>query len=255
MSAADKKPWVRPFLERDAPQRSFGGVYRTAEGGQANLGGVPLTTAEDAVIAAVRLAYKVADAQITRSTRLMERLRRAGERELGQEPERKALDATEQLVFRAMMNGLGWLETAAGGNEADSPIKRLLSAQYRLLGSVLGIGQSRPEPDGAPAADISRPAESAAPSRLAIFLDGSEKRPVLVRRFELSKEGVVQAAQLTFYSNERNRSEPIVGELEVDGGGRPTLKITTPRRAPKGLWRAAICDHDNRQIGLVEIEL
>ena len=51
---------------------------------QAGIGGVPLTTAEDTVVAAVRLAYKVADAQIEHSMRLAQRLRTAGDRQAGE---------------------------------------------------------------------------------------------------------------------------------------------------------------------------
>ena len=47
--------------------------------------------------------YKVAEAQIDRSARLARRLREAGDQAVGPRSDRQALDATEQLVFRAMM--------------------------------------------------------------------------------------------------------------------------------------------------------
>ena len=87
--------------------------------------------------AAVRMAYKVAAAQVDRSSRLAQRLRDAGDRAVGPGSDRQALDATERLVFRAMMGGLTWLETAAA--ERDSPLKRLLAAEYRIVGSMLGL--------------------------------------------------------------------------------------------------------------------
>ena len=57
---ADKSGWKRPNVSRTGPVRSAGGFYRTSQSGRA-LGGVPLTTSEDAVVAAVRLAYDVAE--------------------------------------------------------------------------------------------------------------------------------------------------------------------------------------------------
>ena len=138
-SEQPKSAWSRPQLERDRPIRTHvGGFYRTADGSDAGIGGVPLTTAEDAVVSAVRLAYKVADAQIAQSMRLAQRLRKAGDRQAGEHSDRKALDATEQLVFRAMMGALAWVE-AATATEEGSPLMRLLSSQYRLLGSLLGL--------------------------------------------------------------------------------------------------------------------
>ena len=102
MSAARTpvQPWARPPLARDRPVRTAGGLFRTAQGTSAGintgLGGVPLIATEDAVVAAVRLAYKVADAQIDRSARLAQRLREAGDRAVGARSDRKAIDATEQ---------------------------------------------------------------------------------------------------------------------------------------------------------------
>ncbi len=85
--------WLRPQLERSKPIRTAGGFYRTAEGGRPGLGGVPLTAAEDSVVAAVRMAYNVAEAQIERSARLARRLREAGDRAIGARSDRKAVDA------------------------------------------------------------------------------------------------------------------------------------------------------------------
>ena len=71
---------------------------------------MPLIAAEDAVVAAVRLAYQVAETQIERSARLARRLRKAGDRAVGARSDRKAVDATEQMIVRAMMGALTWLE-------------------------------------------------------------------------------------------------------------------------------------------------
>ena len=138
---------------------------------QAKRKSVPLTEAEDAVVAAVRMAYGVASAQVERSGRLAQRLREAGDRAIGERSDRKAIDATEQLVFRAMMSALAWLEGLAA--EGDSPLKRLVLAQYRILGSILGIDPAeavQPPPEAAmgqpeaAAAPRSAPSPHAAPS-------------------------------------------------------------------------------------------
>ena len=128
-TAIGQERWSRPQLERTKPIRTAGGFYRTAERGQNGLGGVPLIAAEDAVVTAVRLAYQVAETQIERSARLARRLRDAGDRAVGARSDRKAVDATEQMIVRAMMGALTWLEGVGG--ERD-PFKRLMVAQYRL---------------------------------------------------------------------------------------------------------------------------
>lgn len=51
-----EKLWARPQLEDAGPIRNAAGFFRTAEGGGSALGGVPLVAAEDAVVAAVRMA-------------------------------------------------------------------------------------------------------------------------------------------------------------------------------------------------------
>ena len=264
-SEQPKSAWSRPQLERDRPIRTVGGFYRTADGSDAGIGGVPLTTAEDAVVSAVRLAYKVADAQIAQSMRLAQRLRKAGDRQAGEHSDRKALDATEQLVFRAMMGALAWVE-AATATEEGSPLMRLLSSQYRLLGSLLGLSvtdrsnlsQSHP-PDTEPAIPRTlspAPAVSASQAdRLRVVHTGKSRRPVLVKRFRLMRDGPVPETSLEFYSAESVEHDPIEAVLETDDGGRATLKLDTPRNAPTGLWKAAVCLDDDAQVGLVEIEL
>ena len=161
-----EKLWARPQLEDAGPIRNASGFFRTAEGDGSALGGVPLVAAEDAVVAAVRMAYKVADAQLQRSARLAERLRKAGDRAVGEGSERKALDASEQLVFRAMMSGVEWLEAAAA--ERKSPLKRLMTAQYMLMGSMLGLGPAdkfASVPFEAQSEPGSRPPEGQPPTR------------------------------------------------------------------------------------------
>ena len=178
--------WSRPSLERTGPIRSAGGVYRTAETGGESLGGVPLVTAEDAAVAAVRMAYRVAETQIARSGRLADRLRDAGDRAVGEQSDRKALDATERLIFRSMMSAAAWLE--AGVAEGDTPVRRLMATQYRVIGSMLGLTQParrRPSADTAPgvaphAANMAMPPKGAVAgpnskaSRVKIVLKSDE---------------------------------------------------------------------------------
>jgi len=256
---AGQQPWTRPSLERSGPTRKAGGFYRTAEGAGRDVGGVPLNTAEDAVVAAVRLAYKVADAQIARSSNLAQRLSAAGDRAAGEQSGRKALDATEQMVFRAIMSALAWLEAAAPGTAPENPIKRLLTAEYHLLGSLFGLrAPPRPpaapaEPDAGTVAATAR--SSAAPAqRTTVLLRGDHKRPVIVRRLQLEADGPIGPETVTFYSAQAVERDPIPGSLRADQQGRIELSVTTPPNAPTGLWKAAICMGDV-QIGLVEIEL
>ena len=140
--------WRRPQPEVTAPNRSFGGYYRTAdrEIGADQLRGVPLQTAEVAAVAAVRLGYNIVDAQIERGLAIARRLRsgadRAGVPETGQ-----VLTLAENLLNKGAMLGLEMLETAAA--EPDSPMKRLFTAQFRLLGTLLGVdpGTAARRPD------------------------------------------------------------------------------------------------------------
>src|SRR6266508_509068 len=144
----DTTAWLaRRPLKRTAPDRRAGNYFRSAaEDGKGKdgkaIGGIPLNSTEASVVAAVRMAYEVAEVQIDRSARLARRLRDAGDQAAGPHSSRQALDATERLVFRAMMAFLGWLETAAADN--GNALKRLAAAQYRLLGALLGVTPSEP---------------------------------------------------------------------------------------------------------------
>lgn len=209
----EEKKWARPQLERNGPKRTAGGFYRTAEGRQSGLGGLPLNTAEDAVVAAVRLAYKVADAQVQRSARLAQRLRDAGDHAVGARSDRKAVDASEQLVFKAMMGALSWLEGVAA--EGDTPLKRLITTQYKLVGSMLGVmppdtPQHRqpgvpPQPGGQAMTTEPAPPDSDGSQislrRIRIFLDGEVKRPVSLRRCEVTSADPLEAKVRSIMSN------------------------------------------------------
>src|SRR5262245_40218114 len=115
--------WSRPQVERDGPRRTTGTLFRSADRSESQ----PSTT-EDAVVAAVRMAYKIAQANVARSTRLSQRLRKAGDRAAGAQSPRKAVDATQDLVTDAMISAFGWVEAFLAD---DSRLKRVSAAQYR----------------------------------------------------------------------------------------------------------------------------
>jgi hypothetical protein len=252
----------RPQLDRAGPIRTAGGLYRTAESGQGALGGVPLTAAEDAVVAAVRMAYRVADAQVDRSARLAQRLRDAGDRAVGPRSDRQALDASEKLVFKSLMGALAWLEAAAA--QGDTPLRRILVAQYKMLGSLFGLttptghatefaGQAAEAAGRADGARRGRhgPGDEAAAVR--IVLKGEVKRPVWIRRWRVAASSAL-TVQVSFYNGEKLEHE-LKGVVAIDAQGAATLTLSPDRQTPSGRWRGAVCDAADVQIGVVEIEL
>ena len=255
--------WLRPQLERSKPIRTAGGFYRTAEGGRPGVGGVPLTAAEDSVVAAVRMAYNVAEAQIERSARLAKRLREAGDRAVGARSDRQAVDAVEQFMVKAIQGALAWLERTA---DDPDPVKRLLSAQYRLAGSMLGLAPSdAPRSPGGDAQErAAQSGDAVAPSRpgpeasyapanpVKVVLKGEFRRPVRVTRYEVAS-GTLRS-EVQFYSVADIESDPLKADLVIDGGVR-ALSLEVPRLAKPGLWKAAVCNSENVQIGVIEIEL
>lgn len=256
--------WARAAPGRPRPDRRVGGFYR-ASGERGRLGGIPVKNVEDAVVAAVRMGYKVADAQIDRSNRLARRLRDAGEQAAGPDVERKSLDAAERLVFRSMMSGLSWLEALSA--KEGSPIMNLLEAEYRLLGRMLGLGNggSKPRAPGAASADASQPEAAAAPvvgfgavkeqaPVLQVQLAARNSRPVLVRRFDVTADGRLPSRlAITFYL-EDGSGKSFGATLESPKKGPQTLKIAPPAKG-RGVWRAAVCDDKRLQLGLIEIEI
>ena len=266
MSADQAKPpgYSRPELPRRSPRRTAGGFYRTSDGGGTGLNGrgVPLLATEDAVIATVRLAYKVADAQVERSARLASRLRQAGDRAVGEHSERQTLDAAESLVLRTMLSGLSWLEGVA---DDKAPLRRLMTAECRMIGSLLGLGsaetpkrndqtssakQAEPasRPAGSPQADL-----PGAP-RLVIKHADKHARYVNVRRLQIDRKTIPQGV-IRFYTLDQGASMPFEGVLVIGDQGVATLTVDPPNEAPAGHWRAAVCSDDAEQIGFVEIEI
>ncbi len=245
--------------------RNAGGFYRTAEG-KDRAGGIPLKTANDAVVAAVRLAYKVAEAQIDRSTRLARRLRDAGDRADGPRSDRRALDATEKLVMKALMSGLAWWEGSVA--EGRCPVKRLAAAEYQMLGSMLGLtppphakASAARGPDDRPQRMKSERAADQAPqkaasSRASLQIvhrsERKDRRPVHIENWELATSADLQT-DVYFFSVGDVTSRP-KAELVLSGKRGARLILDTREFAPGG-WRGAICDDKDVQVGFIEIVL
>ena len=253
-------PWSRARPARSAPKRNAGGLYRTPEDGKGALGGVPLNSANAAVVAAVRLAYRVAEAQVDRSTRMARRLREAGDKQAGRSSDSKALDATERLVMKTLMSGLEWWEGSVA--EGRCPVKRLAAAEYQMLGTILGF---TPAPQGrqdkaAPGAEAPAPPRPERRSRaarepLAVVLKGEKKhrRHVTVNAWDIASAENLDPA-VYFHSVDHAGAEPIRAILEVVEG-RIRLVIETPAGAAPGRWTCAVWDQADVQVGSIEISL
>lgn len=258
--------WKRPLPARVLPKRGIGGYYRTADvPGKAE--GVPLSNANDALVAAVRLAYRVAEAQVDRSTRMAEALRDAGDRVTGGDSPRKAMDATERLVMKTMMSALEWWETSVA--EGRCPVKRVAAAEYRMMGQVLGFETPAPRRDddeGEDGEERAGPRVKEAPAaarKLRIRLEG-QRRPVRVRHWELAPGAIDPGLEFFHEDGTSLRAELAVGD------GSPVLTMHFPERGgakngrgakeaaaplPRGTWSAAICSRDGEQLGFIEIAL
>lgn len=143
------------------PDRRAGGFYRSADGdsGPRRVIGRPMTSTEDAVIAAVRLAYDVADAQVDRSLRIASRLKTAGDAATGTDSDRLALQSVERLALRFGEMALAWIELSAA--EPGSPLRRMFAAEYRWLGRLLGLVETTSAPTVAPPAVVTTQAPAA----------------------------------------------------------------------------------------------
>jgi len=253
--ANSEELWSRPQLERDHPVRTVGGLYRTADAAETGVGGKPLIAAEDAVVAAVRTAYKVAQAHVERSTRLARRLH-GGDRAVGGGSERRPADATEDLVSQTMISALNWLGEWMAN--VDNLLKPMAITQYRLVGSVLGF-TSVPKTavhgtDLTDTVDAEPWNAHKSPREIRVFLKG-RGRPVRVCRLEMGSESPVEPARIYFYSVSHIDSEPLEAQFTMDAAAFATLTLSTERPLPSGRWRAAVCSATDQQVGIVEIEL
>lgn len=266
------RPWARPGVPNPHPDRSFGGLYRTAEHEERGetFGGIPLQTAEDAVIAALRTGYRVADEQVERGRRIASRLRGAAER-AGSDGLGDAVDGVEQLITKLVQSGLQFVEEAV--RDPRHPIRRLASAELSLLGQLLGLrlaSTERPaDPRQSPAAEPestaaggsgagragSSPVDRRAESIRVRHLDASVARAVRVVKWDVERESVYDGAVVIFHCLDVDADvEPMRATLERRDG-QTLLCVNAQRTNRAGRWRAAVLDPQRVQVGSIEIEL
>jgi hypothetical protein len=140
---------------------------------------------------------------------------------------------------------------------------RLIGAEYRLLGKVLGFdtpaAAGRPEPAQPPSPDSSRPVTPPAggdPPKTLAIAHASEpeyRRPVIVETFTMTVDGA-PTATLYFFPASESGAVGRKATIEPVDARRLRLKIET-KDWPPGRWRAAICDAHDVQLGFVEIAL
>jgi len=269
MNAHTRERFTRPLLTRHGPNRAATNFYRAAGDNPDAIGGIALDSAEAAATAAVRLGYRIAEAQIDRTTRIAQRMRAAGDRATGGSSEsmrsdKKALDATEELIFKALMAGLGFLEGAAA--DRGNPLRRLATAQFQLLGSLLGLLPDPDTPRGRPAepqtdddvdptpksATVRSPRALRPPQvRHAPRAGRGGRRAVRVTEWDFSSDAPAGTYPLTFYGTAQPASA-FPGELGVTRSGS-TLTVTTSAKTRAGRYQAAICDDDGLQVGFIEL--
>ncbi|MDM0105034.1 hypothetical protein QTH97_08830 [Variovorax sp. J22R24] len=257
--------WKRPTLSVTKPNRNFGGIYRSAEGENAGktIGGVPLQTASDAVVAAVELGYKVADAQLGRGRRLAKQLGGAAQR-AGVHSAAQPIDATERLLSRAMLLMLEWFEGAA--SDPQGPLRRLARAELDAVVSAFGLAKGgggreaktahthAPSPAPASAAPTRPSAPRNSPSLGVRHAPGTATRLVRVTETEWSGPSAEARTRLTFH-HATTPTAPVLGAWLVRRAGAAELVVETEASHPPGVWRAAVCDAEGMQIGHVEIGL
>lgn len=253
--APAKLRYRRPSIVAVGPDRRAGGFYRSADREDRGIPGVPLSSTEAVVVAAVRMGYRIAEEQIDRSARAARRLRDAAERAAGPESERQVLEASERLLFKSMLAGLAWFETIA--NDPTHPLRKLAMAEVDLLARLFGFRPSAAagsEGDERSAKTGTKAAAPAAPAvaQPRIVLEGDERRAVTVASWIVA--GPVDG-KLDFYSDEAPDADPVTGWVNMPAKGQPTLRLTTSRQHRKGTWRAPVCNGDGEQVGIVVIEL
>jgi hypothetical protein len=266
MSESAGKLFRRPDPAATGPNRGFGGYYRSDDfqiKGK-DLRGLPLQTAEDAAVAAVRMGYQIVDGQIERGLDMARRLRGAADRAHAPNT-RDALTLAEDLITRAALVGIEFLESAS--NKPESPLRRVLAADMKLFGSLFGMslvdekgqgGSTAPaDRSSQTAPDDSDEAEPMPPSSSALRVrhgKGSTKRAVSVTRWNLDATGPATYA-LSFHLLSKAGNDRLNGRLVL--GVRPpvVLEIVTTNKQPSGRWRAAVCSTSGDQVGIIEIEL
>jgi hypothetical protein len=269
-NSSESKPklWVRENPKVLRPNRAFGGYYRSADKqiDGSVFRGVPLQTAEDAVVAAVRMGYRVVDEQIDRGMRIAGNLRSAANRVGSGEP-KQLLDNTEKLISKSVLSALQWIEGAAA--DPDHPLRRLVSAEYRMLGALFGMPfettKSKPRGDHDSESSSSPPKPDARFSRAApraVIVNPIEKtrrRPikkilVLDLYGDLPEKGIDLEFRLTAPVSNPIYSM-IPGGITRINPGKMQLSVKAETSHASGIWCAGIFDSNDEQIGLIEIEL
>ena len=252
----------RQAPEASAPDRHAGGLFRTAGAGVA---GLPLDSLESVAVAAVRTGYRVADAHVLRVQELGRRMHEACEQAVGEEPERKALEATEGLLERSVLAWLGLLEGATA--EAGGALHHVLAAKARWLAGACGptcrtaacgrtcgaespcAAPCRREPPDPPAR---QPAPGCA---LRVRHVGEVRRRVLVVAGELrTSDRAAAFDKIAFFHAQDLAAAPLAAAIRPTADV-PTLELDMARTAPAGLWNAAVCTDDGTQVGWVQIEI
>lgn len=272
---------TRPLFRRKPPKvvgphRGAGALLRAPEFAGGAEGGVPLVAGEDAVVHVVRMAYKVASAQVERSTRLARRLRESGDRMVGPGSQRQALDGMEKLVMDSVLSGLEWWEGSVV--EGRCPVKRIVAAEYQLLGTLLGLSgkleedksmpatadraeaSPRPGPDAAaplpPQAVVPAPTTALPPLQIKLNCDKKDRRLVAFVRWNLVRPETMDGE--LFFDHESGGGALLPATLlPPTGSGAQSYQLVfdKPPIGPKGLWQAVICDHQRVVIGSIEIRL
>jgi hypothetical protein len=249
--------YQRPALERETPDRAFAGYYRSAEGEQPGIGGRTVRSAEEAVVAAVRMAYQVADEQIDRSKRLASRLKQAGDAAAGPDSEVQALDAIERFGLKLMMAALAWVEAASA--EPGSPLKRMAAAQYRLFGNLFGIVADPAPHGGGQNAAASGGPKQRPPQGMPlppVKYTTEVRRAILDSRVRLPASLDPGEYDADFYCRVPGQAASVMaGKLIVDREDRCHLELPTRADCPAGWWSAAVCTRDGMALGTIEIKL
>jgi hypothetical protein len=258
--------WSRQSHRAEGPNRSFGGYYRSSDREVSGklFRGVPLQTAEDTAVAAVRMGYRVIDAQIDRALDMARRLRGAAT-QAGVKDSNDILDQAERLLSRGGLAALEFLESAA--NRPENPLMRLLAAEYRLLGSLFGLQTdtaktSEKETPKTPSNKSSTDDDTgtaAAQRRVRVRIKHlqpvtEKRRAVNIARFDVSISPPASTSYDSFFHHTSHvEADPIKAKLKRDSQ-EWVLEIQTDRQ-PSGRWRAAVCNDKGDQVGIIEVDL
>ena len=260
--------FTRPTLARTKPDRGAANYYRASSDDGTHPEGIPLDSAEAATVAVVRMAYKVAEAQIDRSFRLAQRLREEGDRVGGPNSGEQALDAYERLVFKALMGILSWIELL--GSDPGGRFKKLITAEYQIVGSLLGLNllktseldkkspsdQCVRKNNRSDSAQTAKAFKKAAGMAVQIKHCGEDRRAVRICACALDNEAHrLDQSTVKFYSVKYQTAPPIEGLFQLTNNNVPLLTINTPQSAPSGRWTAALCDSTGLQLGHLEIKI